>query len=204
MKLRLLVEGALDEAVARRLGMECGLEVEEQAYGKNGWTVVRSNVVRFNDASPPAPFLAMVDFMDVVREDKSLECPAAVVQTWTPERHPNMLLRVVVREIESWLLADRQGMAEFLFIPIREIPLAPEDEEDPKRALINLARRSRNREVREGLVPQLGSTAKEGRWYNAEMERFIRSKWSPAAARTAAPSLDKCMTRLAELAGRLG
>ncbi len=155
-------------------------------------------VLAYNDDCP-VPVLAMVDFMDTGED-----CPPSVVNKWTPNRHPNMLLRAVVREVESWILADRRGIANFLSVPLTSVPLFPEEEGDPKRKVIDLARNSSSSQIREGFVPKPGSTAAVGSGYNPLMERFIRCEWSPAAARTAAPSLDKCMTRLAELAGRLG
>ena len=157
---------------------------------------MRKFVLAYNDDCP-VPVLAMVDFMDT-RE----ECPPSIVSGWTPNRHPNMLLRAVVREVESWILADRRGIAKFLSIPLTSVPLSPEEEVDPKRKVIDLARNSTKREIREGFVPKPDSTAAVGSGYNPLMERFIHGEWSPAAARAAAPSLDKCMLRLAELAER--
>lgn len=195
--LRLVVEGRLDEAVGRRLISECGLAVE-RVYGRAGWTYIRNALPSFNQAAPFAACLAMADFMDT-----GLPCPASVVSQWTPNRHANLIFRVVVRELESWLLADGRGIARFLRIPVARVPAAPEEEEDPKRTLVNLARVSRSRRVREALVPARGASAVVGPGYNTELERFIHGEWSPAAARAAAPSLDKCMLRLAELAERL-
>ena len=194
--LRLVVEGRLDEAIGRRLVSECGLAVG-RVYGRTGWSYIRSVLPSFNQAAPFAPCLAMVDFMDT-----ELPCPASVISQWTPDRHPNLIFRVVVRELESWLLADRRGIARFLRIPAARVPAAPEEEDDPKRTLVNLARGSSSRRVRDALVPARGASAVVGPDYNAELERFIRGEWSPAAARASAPSLDKCMLRLAELAGR--
>lgn len=153
----------------------------------------------FNEAAPFAPCLALVDFMDT-----RTTCPPSVVSQWIPNRNDNLIFRVVVRELESWLLADRQRIARFLRVPVARVPAAPEEEGDPKRTLVNLARGSRSRRIREALVPAQGASSTVGGDYNPLMEQFIRSEWSPAAARTAAPSLDKCMTRLAELAGKLG
>ena len=66
------------------------------------------------------PCLALVDFMDT-----GMECPPSVPSAWTPDRHPNLIFRVVVRELESWLLADRRGIARFLRIPAARVPSAP-------------------------------------------------------------------------------
>ena len=198
MLIRLLVEGRLDEAVGHRLAAECGLVVE-QVYGRQGWVFVRAKIAAFNQAAQFTPCIAMVDFMDT-----GMSCPPGVVQNWVPDPHPNMVFRVVVRELESWLLADRQGVATFLQTRERYVPTAPEEEDDPKRSLVNLARRSRSGRIRTALVPRLGSSAPVGPSYNPLMERFIRESWNPIAARNHSPSLDKCLTRLEELRARLG
>lgn len=196
MLITLLVEGRLDEAVAQRLAVDSGFRVEN-VHGKQGWTFVQKSLPMLNQMARFTPCLALVDFMDT-----GMECPPSVPSAWTPDRHPNLIFRVVVRELESWLLADRRGIARFLRIPAVRVPSAPEEEDDPKRTLVNLARGSSSRRVRDALVPARGASAVVGPDYNAELERFIRGEWSPADARVAAPSLDKCMLRLAELAGK--
>ena len=198
--LRLVVEGRLDEAVGRRLASENSFDVEWvlPKPGAGGWTEVKKFVEVYNNYGL-VPVLALVDFMDTGES-----CPPNVVNSWTPHRHPNIVLRAVVREIESWILADTVGFAKFLSIPRKSIPLEPEQEADPKGTVINLARASKRTEIREGFVPKPGSTASVGSGYNPLMERFIRELWNPAAARVHSPSLDKCLKRLEELRARLG
>ena len=198
--LRLLVEGRLDEAIGRRLARECGFSIEWvlPKSGEGGWAEVKKFTIIHNNQTN-VPVLALVDFMDTGES-----CPPSVVNTWIPHRHPNMVLRAVVREVESWILADRVGLARFLSIPRKSIPLTPEQEVDPKDTVVNLARTSRSIEIKEGLVPGPNSTALVGSGYNPLMEHFVQELWSPAAARAVAPSLDKCMTRLEELRARLG
>lgn len=198
MNLSLLVEGRLDEAMGRRLAAECGLVVE-RVYGKQGWRAVRDKIKAFNKAAKFAPCFALVDFMDT-----QIECPPGIVTTWTPDRHANMVFRVVVRELESWILADREAAAKFLHVPINRLPQLPEMDPDPKHLLIGIARRSRSARVKTALVPRQGASATVGPEYNPFMEHFILDEWRPAVARAIAPSLDKCLTRLEELRARLG
>ncbi len=167
-------------------------------YGRSGWRSVRDNIAALNKACSFSPHLALVDFMDT-----QLPCPPSVVSTWTPHRHPDMVFRVVVRELESWILADRQGVADLLHTPLNRIPQLPEQEADPKHSLVAIARRSRSTRIKAALVPRPGSSAVVGPDYNAEMEKFVLGAWNPAAARTASPSLDRSLTRLREAADRL-
>ena len=63
---------------------------------------------------------------------------------------------MVVRELESWLLADAAGLAAYLGLPRAVVPSQPESVGDPKLALVNLARRSRRTRLRDSIVPYQG------------------------------------------------
>lgn len=193
MIVNMLVEGVVDEAVARRLIAHCGHE-SGIAYGKRGWRYIEQRVASFNAAVGSQPLLTLVDLMDT-----GIGCAPKVVATWLPHRRPNSVLRVVVREIESWVLADRRAVAAFLDVALQKVPLRPEALTDPKRSLVNLARHSRTRAIREALVPRANYAASEGPLYSSELCRFIATVWSPDAAATCSASLAKCVRRLNEL-----
>jgi hypothetical protein len=110
-----------------------------------------------------------------------------------------MLFRLVVRELESWLIADRRNLADFLRVDIALVPIAPEGLLDPKRELINIARHSRHRRISSAIVPEPGSTAQVGKLYVSEMMQFIETRWDIQEARANAPSLDRCLACLEEL-----
>lgn len=188
-----LVEGAVDEAVSTRLIAETG-HVIGTVYGKRGFGYVREKIAAFNNSAHTVRYLALVDLMDT-----PFTCPPDVVSNWLPHPKGGMLFRVVVREIESWIMADRDGIAEFLGIRSTKVPSNPELESDPKQTLVNLARRSRRKSVRDELVPRPGSTAATGRLYSSALSRFVQTNWNVAKARACSPSLDRCMARLAAL-----
>lgn len=193
MRLNALVEGAMDEAAAYRLILETGHNFG-LCYGKRGLPYIRKKIGGFNQAARDMHILCLVDFMDT-----GFLCPPEVIAAWLPHRHPNMVFRIVVRELEGWLLADRSNIANFLGVNTRLIPTDPELEHDPKRTLVNLARHSRYRIVRDALVPGPGSGAVVGKLYTSEMTRFIRENWDIQAARANSQSLDTCLARLEEL-----
>jgi hypothetical protein len=90
-------------------------------------------------------------------------CAPEIIKGWLREQpHGNLVFRVAVREVEAWLLADRVGFAKFLDVSIDLLPQEPDEVLDPKQTLINLARRSRIRSLREALVPRERSTAVQG------------------------------------------
>jgi len=189
-----LVEGPTDEAVARKLILTCGHKFGT-AYGKRGIAYMRQKAAGFNvRAKYGNPILMLVDFVDT-----GFECPPEVPFGWLPDRTDKMLLRVVVRELESWLLADAKGLARFLGISDAVIPKNPEALHDPKQMLVNLARRSQRRALRDAIVPPSHVSSVVGPGYIASIEEFVARYWNVETAIERAPSLDRCITRLGEL-----
>lgn len=190
-----LVEGILDEAVAQRLIRHTGHQVGT-TYGKQGISYLQQKVAGFNvRARYGNPILLLVDFADT-----RLSCPPEVPVSWLSDQTSKLLLRVVVREIESWLLADQQGIARLLGISLRHLPANPESLDDPKQTLINLARRSRRSRIRQSLAPQPGISAVVGPGYTGVMSAFAFEQWDVEVARQHSASLDRCLTRLSEIA----
>lgn len=69
------------------------------------------------------------------------------------------------------------------------VPMQPEAETDPKRVLIDLAKRSKKRYIREDIIP-LGQ-APIGPNYNSRLQEFVFTTWDLTAARQNADSLDR-------------
>jgi len=185
-----LVEGLIDEAVARRIIVSSGHEFGV-CYGKKGIGYIQQKIQKFNASAPRGLMLTLVDFMDT-----QLFCPPDVVHQWLPHRHPNMIFRVVVKEIESWLLADRVNFADFLHVSLSRIPANPEQLDDPKQTVVNLARHSRSKHIKEALMPGRATSAPVGKLYASEMISFIQNQWDVRVARGNAPSLNRCMSKL--------
>jgi hypothetical protein len=191
-----LVEGTLDEAVAIRLITHCGHDAGVR-FGKKGWNYIFAKIKGFNiHARYGNPMLTLVDFMDT-----GLDCPPEIQTTWLPDRCNKMLLRAVVHEIESWLLADREGMARFLGLSVDVIPKTPEELPNPKQTLINLVRRSRKKQLRDSMLPPPKVSSIVGPSYNAELEKFAVTQWRIESAIQRSHSLCRCVERLRELHG---
>lgn len=189
-----LVEGLLDEAVAQRLIRYSGHRVGT-TYGKQGAAYLHQKAAGFNVRTRYGnPILLLVDFADT-----KLSCPPEVSKSWLSDQSPRLLLRVVVREIESWLLADQDGIASLLGISVRHLPADPETLADPKQTLVNLARRSRRSMIRRSLVPQPGISAVVGPGYTGVMSSFVSKQWNIEKARQRATSLDRCLNRLSNI-----
>ncbi|MBC7221197.1 hypothetical protein H5T55_07015 [Candidatus Bipolaricaulota bacterium] len=91
--------------------------------------------------------------------------------------------------MEAWLLADRAGIARFLGVNESVVPAYPETLPDPKATIVDLARRSSERVIREDLVPDPRSGRREGRAYASRLASFARDHWQPGVAAGRSPSL---------------
>lgn len=125
-------------------------------------------------------------------------CPSGKIQDWLGHKPSRgFLFRICVREVEAWLLADREAIAAFLKIKEDQVPDAPESLADPKAALIKLAKKA-PRQIRIGMTPR--GSASIGPDYNDLLSGFISDLWSITRASDRAPSLARARRRVADLA----
>jgi hypothetical protein len=187
--VNIAVEGDLDEMVLRKILGFLNIQVEN-VYGKKGKDNLRLNIGRFNKAAAIGKWVILIDL------NQEAGCPPPIVSSWLPYRNSNLQLRVAVRAIESWLLADKSEIARFLKVSIARIPQFPENEINPKVTLINIARHSRSRNIREDIVPKIYSTAGQGPGYTSRLIEFSTLFWDPRRAAQNAPSLEKSLNSL--------
>jgi hypothetical protein len=190
--IQIVVEDALSETVLRRLlAPPLGRYRVAACYGKRGCGYIRKKIHGFNQAARTGPYLVLTDLDQAV-------CPAELRNHWlTAPQSRQLLFHVAVREVESWLLGDKDGLARFLGISPDRVPENPDAIVDPKSALLRLARRSRKRHLREALLPRLGSTAIVGPDYNGTLSEFVLIHWDPLAAARRSESLKRLLDRLA-------
>jgi len=187
-------EGPTDEAVLKRLLAEAGA-VPGAVYGKNGKQRLKRDLRGYNHAARYAPWFVLVDL------DQDAPCPSALREEWLPEPAPRMCFRIAVREVEAWLLADRERISAFLGVGTVKVPRDPETLEDPKRTLVDLARQSRRRDIREDMVPRPGSGRSVGPAYTSRMIEFAvdAGRWRPEVAAVNSRSLGRCRNALKRL-----
>ncbi len=186
------VEGMVDEAVLRRLVWHVRGSVKA-VYGKNGKTHLRKQLAGYNQAARFSPWLVLVDL------DREADCAPLFRAAWLPKPASLMCFRVAVREIEAWLLADRERIATFLGVAVSRVPPDPEAEPDPKRTVVDLARRARRREIREDMAPRPGSGRTVGPAYTSRLIEFAShatAGWRSEIAAKRADSLRRCLMRL--------
>lgn len=160
-----------------------------------GFGRLKVNATKYSaTAEAGLPVIALTDL-----DDRA--CPGDLLTEWLPGgRHSDFLLRVAVREVEAWLLADRPGFAAHFGAKLTSIPAFPETCADAKAELLGIV--SGTRKARwKGMLPDEGRRA-PGPDYNDCLRAFVRERWSPAEAQQRAPSLAKAIERLGELAAR--
>jgi len=189
------VEGSLDEAVLQRLIREAGA-APGPIHGKNGKERLSQQLSAYNQAAAISPWLVLVDL------DNDAECAPPFCARCLTQPAPLMCFRVVVREIETWLLADRDPLARFIGVAAARVLPDAETVPDPKELVVALAKDSRYRQVREDLVPRPGSGRRVGPLYTARMIEFVERHWRPEAAVQGSDSLRRCRQRLKELVDR--
>ncbi len=183
--MNLAIEDELSEKVLLRLLTSAGRYLIGSVYGRSGFGYLKKTIRGWNNAAKSMPFLILTD-LDMAN------CPAELISDWLPvPKHPNLLLRVAVREVESWILADAENIAGLLGVSPNLLPTAPDLVMDPKRELVNLARQSRLKSIRDSIAPRAGSTAKQGPDYNHILGSFVRDTWDIQAASLRSPSLDR-------------
>lgn len=186
------VEGDVDEAVLRRVLKHVGLELGI-VYGREGKQKLLQRLRGYNNAARFSPW--------VVFADLNGDCPCAptCVTQWLPAPSRYMCFRVAVRAVEAWLLADRERIARALAVGLRRIPGDPDAIPNPKAELVDLARHSSSRAVREQMVPREGSGRSVGALYATRLIQFIGDEeggWRPDQAAVRSDSFGRCLNRL--------
>ena len=187
------VEGVTDEAVVRKLILHVGAQ-PGAVYGKNGKPHLRERIAGYNNAARHAPWIVLMDL------DREADCAPPLRAAWVPAPVPLLCFRVAVRAVEAWLLADSEALADFLSVARKRIPGDPERLPAPKDALVNLARASRRKAVREDMVPREGSGRAVDPTYASRLVEFASSCWQPNRAAHHSDSLRRAIACLQNLA----
>jgi len=187
--ISIVVEGKTDVPVVKRV-----LSLAGHAYGRvhvmGGKHTLNRSLPAYNAAARRSFWLVLRDL------DHDARCAPELRERLLPEPAPRMAFRIAVREMEAWLLGDRERLAEFLGVRLRTVPLDPECLDSPKDAVVSLAMASRRVALRDDIVPPLDSTARVGRGYAARVIEFAIYHWRPEVASERCDSLRRCLDAL--------
>jgi hypothetical protein len=165
-------------------------------YGNRGKSYLKQRIKAYNEAARFSRWFLLVDL------NAEAECAPPLKAAWLPTPARYMCFRVAVRAVETWLLADQEQITEFLGVPASKVPTEPERIEDPKLFMVNLARRSRWRSLREDMVPRPGSGRAVGPACSSRLIEFVsgsKARWRPDVASRCSESLRRCRLCLQRL-----
>lgn len=195
LTVALATEDELSEAVGRRLLRDASTNVVVgPLLRKSGFGYLRSRMDSWCSVAERQPLVLLTDL------DRA-PCAPSLIRTWLGDRKQprGLIVRVAVREVEAWLLADHVAMEGLL--GSTRLPENPDAVPDPKRHLLDLARHA-SRKVRSDLLVPGGAIASQGLGYNNRMCAFVEDEWSPRRAAKRSDSLRRALERIGALAAR--
>ena len=193
---QVIVEGPTDIPVVTALMRAAGWVNGEFAFTRaNGKGVIDRDIKKYWEAARYIPY---VIFRDLDCDEGG--CPVAVrsmLSSKTPGESPDLLIRIVDQCIESWILADREGIAEFCNRSAASVkPRASHH----KPYLLRLMKEAKLKDA----VEEKGRELDFGPRYNACLQNLMTHHWSIERAAAESDSLRRALERLTELHNRLG
>jgi hypothetical protein len=137
----------------------------------------------------------------VITDLDKLACAPVLIREWFGIRPDQPIVmptsfsfRVAVREVESWIIADRDAWANYISIPKDNFSATPELLPDPKSHVLSVIRRKGRKRLHRDMLP--AGSASIGPRYNEILCEFIKEHWVPDRALARAKSLERAMTAL--------
>jgi len=197
LEINLGVEGKVDEYIM--LEVFKYLDLPKPTIRPNrtinphlgGKSVLLSHLDKWNEASKWSKWVVMLDL------DNDSDCPVSYIEQVLPNKQPTMYLRIVVREIEAWLMADSENLAKFIGVKQSLIPKEPESIIDPKQRLLEIVKKGKKALL--DMIPTPESGRKIGIGYVSRIQEFLTHPthpWRPEIAQQSAESLMRCIRAL--------
>jgi len=192
------VEDAPSSEIAKRILAHVNKEATSAFEFKEGFPKIENGFGAIKKKVPALKEMAENGIFSLVITDlDTAECPPSLIKQWCGDSGGDnlslplgLIFRVAVREIESWILADREALSGFLGIPAANFEASPDDLSDPKQHLMNVLRKKGRKKWHREMVPKTAS-ASIGPLYNEKLCRFVRNDWDPGRAQVRSPSLKR-------------
>lgn len=190
----LAVEGSTDVPVAERLVRLVGQDPFTRVVS-DGKSELDKKIAALRRSGAHQDWLVLRDL------DHDAPCPAQLVRKLGGGRPfpQRVSVRVPVREIDSWLLADAEGFSRVFSVGKNRLPARPDDLDDPKQQLVHICRKSKQQAIRETMPPLPGSGREVGTGYASRISDFARNGWDPERAAKRSPSLARSLVTLRRL-----
>ncbi len=185
-------EDELSEAVVLKMLSERSIDRRAiTCLPKSGFGYLRTSLPKFCNAARNGRNIFVLTDLDNAR------CAPSLLSDWfsQQQKHERLLFRVAVREVEAWVMADKEHFADFLGIRSAQIGIDVDQISHPKAHLLQIAEKGK-RALKSQLLPRKGALASQGFGYNDVLGRFVRDHWSSARAAEHSESLKRAINRL--------
>ena len=191
------VEGETDVPIAERMLRLIAVEPVRTLVA-GGKSKLDSKIPGLNRSGANLNWLIMRDL------DHDESCPPELIRRLLSGNSPSsrVSIRVPVRAVESWILADVDGFSQEFSVGRNHVPSRPDDLESPKRELVDLCRRSRRSEIKAAMVPRSSGGRLVGPEYANRISAFVRRRWDPERAAHRSPSLCRALVALRKFVDR--
>jgi len=185
--LNIAVEGESDREAARAVVAAAGHDVRKIVVA-GGNTKLDPKIPKYNQAAVYGPGW-------VVFRDADADCPVELRGQLTAgmESGERFQLRIAKSMTEAWLLADREGFAEYFKVRVKTVPVDPESLPHAKRTVLDIVGRYAAKSVRGDVVTSSGET---GPLYVYRINEFARDHWDVTAAAERSPSLARALLQI--------
>jgi hypothetical protein len=190
--INVVVEGRTDLHVIKRILGYVGHAVGKVKDDKSK-PQLPAEIGKYEQAAQYANWLVLLDL------DHDAECAATYRQSLVPSPQSPLQLRIAVRTIESWIMADRERLAAYLKVSMQKIPAYPDMVDNPKAALFEVIGTSRDRRLIADMLPRQRIGKLEGSNYEERIAEFInhdKHPWRPEVAAQNSDSLARCIRAL--------
>lgn len=192
LPIALATEDELSEAIGICLIADSPVTFQEpMLLRRDGFGYLKSRISSWQNLARQQHVLLLTDL-----DQKA--CVVQMKRQWlggTPS-HPQLLFRVAVREIESWVLADHEGFRALIGNKGR-LPPAPDELPDPKQHLLGLVNQYAPRDIRQDLVRVEAGRLRQGLGYNTRLVHWVHYDWDINRAAERSPSLGRARRALA-------
>lgn len=195
INISIATEDVLSEKVIIRLLCDSKKFNIVNRLGKRGNGYIFSNIKKLNELAKVHHVLVVTDLDNNTNKDAFINSIMRSIEI----KHERLHIAIPIREIESWILSDRDGLSKYFKISKDKITPQPDLLRDPKSEIINLAQKGKNSETRRGIPAAQGSSCKMGLSYNTLLSNFVDDSWSYERARLNSESLKETIELLESL-----
>lgn len=190
-----ITEDPLGEDILKKIFLYLGIDYSSFFFiCKGGVGNILKEMKTYIRISHSLPVVVLIDL------DKKECAPSFVsdllsLHSSVPDR---FILRIAVRESESWVLADGENCAEFFGIPRERLTNECDELDDPKLFFMNLINRHSRVALRNSLV-RFSGKLRQSEEYNSILGNYISCCWNVEIAMLNSPSLKRAVKRIEDL-----